>query len=106
MITSDASPEAIATIRHMAGPAPDGCRITHTERLHLIWQFTALSAAVKGGTHLAFRAVRQIREQLIERGMTSEEIDEVYDRHREDGPVQLADAFAVHPSLPSADYLD
>ena len=110
VITSDASFSDIAKIRHLAGPAPEGCRLTHNERLHLIWLFTALSAAMKDSTYLGFRAVQQIREQLIERGMCGEEIDETYNQNRYAGPVALADAFATHPSLenhnPPDCYLD
>lgn len=106
MITSSAPGSALDKLRRLAGPAPEGCRITDGERLHLIYQFTALAAALQGGTPLAFRAVRQTREQLMECGLSEQEIDEVYERHRFSDPVTLADAFAVHPSLQSADYLD
>lgn len=104
MITSTLPSHLADKIRRLAGPNPEGSKLTDMEHVHLVYQLTALNAALMGSTHLAHGTAQQISVQLEERGMSAEEISDVLDRHRFD-PVAQAGAIAVHPSLQHP-YLD
>ena len=103
MIHSEAPPEAIATIRHLAGPDPAGCRITRNERLHLIWQLSAIFSAMRADTFIGRGAFRALNDQLSERGLSPDELAAIIREHGTNEPVAVADVIAVHPSLASLD---
>lgn len=106
MITSPASPQAIATIRHLAGPAPAGSRLTKVERLHLIYLLGAMMDDRYGPDVKAWTA-RLVTDQLKELGMSKEDMLELFDDPGANyNAVEVANRIAVHPSLKSADYLD
>lgn len=103
MITSSAPSHIMDQVRRLAGPNPEGSKLTDTERLHLIY----LLGAVDTGDE---QAVVRIIRQLEGRGVTPDDLGGILIRQLETGPnaVSVADMIAVHPNLRSiADsYLD
>lgn len=106
MIISDAPGHIIAKLRHLAGPAPAGCRLTHTERLHLIYLLIAMIVAGERSPEHGYAAREQVRRQLTARGMAMEDVVAVFADNMDKDAHQLADVIALHSSLESADYLD
>lgn len=103
MITSPAPPHILDKLRRLAGPNPEGSKLTDIERLHLIYQLGAIAKASEEGA-VVWAVVQQLHVQLNERGLTNTELVAVCDRVGTD-PVLRADAIAVHPSLHDL-YLD
>lgn len=106
MIISTAPGHILDKLRRIAGPNPEGSRLTDTERLHLIWMLTSMVNAMREDAFVGYGAVRAVKEQLNACGMPDEVISELCHTVPRADPIPMANAIAVHPSLRSADYLD
>jgi len=108
VIVSTAPGHVIARIRRASGPNPEGSKLGEKERLHLIYMVGAMHQAgllrlpeVEGDLRLA------IRTALTGRGMTADQVADVFHRYRYTGNVvAVVNAIAVHPDLRDNDYLD
>jgi hypothetical protein len=106
MITSTASGATLDRIRLHARSNPEGSKLTDGERLHLIYMIGAMNTARQMGADLLESDYRLlIREQLVERGLTADDIAAVFRSHGGSGMIAVVDAIAVHPSLREP-YLD
>lgn len=104
MITSPASGAILDRIRRLAGPNPEGSKLTDAERLHLVYLLGATMDDALG------RATQVMASQLLcsslgERGLPVPEFLALFDDHAEYNAVNVADLIAVHPNLRST-YLD
>ena len=108
MITSTAPGTILDRLRRTSGPNPRDSKLTDTERLHLIWMFTVLIAAIKGKQAPDGMTLLDVQHMLYARGLAAGDIAAVLTEHDPANPVDLTDALAVHPSLKSITdmYLD
>lgn len=108
MITSSAPGPTLDTLRRLSGPNPEGSKLTDAERLHLIFLLGALVGAIKGIRGPDFTTLHDVRQMLIDRGLSDQDVANVINEHEPLSAVALADALAVHPSLKSITdmYLD
>lgn len=108
MITSDAPGNIIERIRRAAGPNPPDSKLTEKERLHLIYRVGAMSQAkTMNLDDVEQYQYTAIRDALVGRGMTADQVEETLRRyHRSGDVVTWIDTIAVHPSLQAHDYLD
>lgn len=101
MITSDAPGHVIARIRRAAGPNPESSKLTEKERLHLIYMVGAMSQA--RNMNLADVEEYQsasIRNALIDRGMSADQVAETIRRYERSGDVVAwVNTIATHPDM-------
>lgn len=106
MITSTASGPVLDKLRRISGPNPEGSKLTETERLHLIGLIGLVQVSQRIGQREAAKAVlRDVLDQLGERGMTSSDVKDILRDHEDGGPTAVVNAIAVHSSL-CEPYLD
>lgn len=100
-ITSPATGAMLDRLRRLAGPNPEGSKLTDVERLHLIFLLGAMQNGIPGYTQDA--VIDLITRPLAERGLTADHFGEVLVHMLgEGGPydvVHLVDFIAVHPAL-------
>lgn len=106
MITSDAPGHIIEKMRRLSGPNPEGSKLTDVERLHLIFLLGTMMEQELGSEFQGL-IVQSIAGQLMEIGMTQEEILGLFPGGgNKYSAVDVADMIAIHPGIRSADYLD
>lgn len=106
-ITSPATGAMLDRLRRLAGPNPEGSKLTDVERLHLIFLLGAMQDGLPGCTLDA--TIQLITGPLLERGITADHFGEVIvTMLGEGGPrttVEVVNRIAVHPDLRDP-YLD
>lgn len=106
MITSTAPGNILDKLRRISGPNPEGSKLTDTERLHLIGLIGLVQVSQRIGQRDAAKAVlRDVLDQLGERGMVASDIRDILQEHEGGEAIAVVDAIAVHPSLREP-YLD
>lgn len=105
-ITSSATAQELDMVRQRAGVNPVGSKLTHTERLHLLYMAAVLRMAdmdPNGG--LRARMLRfTLQGLLTERGMNPATVVEIF--RAPVIPAKATDTVCVHPELGDFRYLD
>jgi hypothetical protein len=104
MINENADPFELDVVDAVAGPEPEGSKLTREERIHLIVMVGNLTSAItREDVNEKDRAKIVLSDALTARGLRSHHIADVFSDHIVGGsPVTVANAFAVHPRMRAA----
>lgn len=98
MITSLASAGTLDRIRRLAGPDPEGSKLTSAERIHLIFLLYRTIDPCFSEYARAWTA-NLVLGQLAERGLSEEDWAGLFALDATYTAVDVADLIAVHPKL-------